>query len=254
MTQSTRRTKEACWQLSGEIAALEVRNLKASIDLAAPHLGLRNLCAWGHPLAGFVLGVPIDTGDQQQGATLADHYQRGRDLVAQYEQTDDRPFRATVYWRALDLVQGIRVAAIELMVSVQTNLLDSTPQLYARSRVEAARAIGVDNSSESELPSPIGDLSQEKGAACAPACVVLPLRSVDATYCEMIHPSDWRGLEAQRIDGGVELAWSLVGHFMEKGVVRRTRVRGMFLPGRPEHTLVRDLYAEFAASPPPLAT
>ena len=53
---------------------------------------------------------------------------------------------------------------------------------------------------------------------------------------------------------GLALDWPLVGHFMEKGVVRRLRVRGVFLHGPPNEAHLGALYREFAASSPPLTT
>jgi hypothetical protein len=41
---------------------------------------------------------------------------------------------------------------------------------------------------------------------------------------------------------------------MEKGVIRRLRVRGAFLAGRAKEERVDELYADFVTSPPPLTT
>jgi hypothetical protein len=254
MTQSIRPTTETCWHLKGQSGQLDIRDLKASVDLSAPHAGLGKLHAFGHATAGTVLGVQLETGERLSGARLADAYSRGRDLVAVYEQTDVRSFRATVYWRALDLAAGLHAAAVELIVSVQTDLLDTTPQLRAHSRIDATAAYAGAMSEAWESFSLSTLLQQPNGAAASPRCVALPLRGLDATYCEMIHPSDWRGVEVIRTEGGIELDWPLVGHFMEKGVVRRLRVRGVLLHGPPDEAQIGDLYREFAASSPPLTT
>ena len=59
-----------------------------------------------------------------------DCFVRGNDFVATYAETADRPFRAQIYWR---LVENDRsggdhraepIAALELIVSVQTSRLD----------------------------------------------------------------------------------------------------------------------------------
>jgi hypothetical protein len=226
--------------------------LEAAVDLSAPYAGLTNVSVFGNQLSGGVLGLEFQIGKSRGGLILEDAYQRGQDLVAVYAQSVERPYRATVYWRALDIAQRA-AAAVDLIVSIQTELLDASPLLRSRSRVPADESLGRSRSGDWESHALGGAEHQASGAADY-RLVVLPLRHVDATYCEMIHPSDWRGMELNCNEDAIELGWTLVGHFMEKGVVRRLRVRGVFLHGRPDERLIRELYADFAASPPPLTT
>lgn len=243
------------WQLQGHSAKLELPGVEAALDLASPHLGLCDISLFARQVDGHVLGVRYSEDEGPIWGPPADHYVRGEDLVAVYEQTDDCPFRATLYWRVSGALAKTGGVAVDLIISVQTNSLDVTPELRSFSSFSDAEVVcfpasadglrlDVDRSMRlaGETPSrPIG-------------CARVPLSRHDASYCEMVHPSDWRGLDVRQRGRGIELSWSLLGHVMEKGVIRRLRVRGIFLGGRAEDTVVSALYSDFAGSPPPLTT
>lgn len=64
-------------------------------------------------------------------------YVRGTDLVTTQPATPERPTRVQVYWRRWhDLPQQIS-AALEMIISVQTHLLDSDPTVVVESCVPA---------------------------------------------------------------------------------------------------------------------
>jgi hypothetical protein len=253
MMQPSQANAESTWQLAHGVARLGAAGLSATVNLAAPQRGLTSLTVFGQAIGGHILGVEFPQAAPARGPAVTECYQRGNDLVATYEQTEGRPFRATVYWRAEGLAISVAGVAVELIVSVQTSLLDATPQLQSLSQIIGGNHLAYPRSaekagSESEGSRPRGSFDHLS------ECVRLRIGEPNVTYCEMIHPSDWRGLQASEGAGGIELSWSLVGHFMEKGVIRRLRVRGIFLQGTPEDARIRELYDEFAASPPPLTT
>src|SRR4051794_6716645 len=60
----------------------------------------------------------------------ADVYIRGDDLVASYEPAADWPFSPQLYWQSGPLRQLDGVcASLSLLVSVQTQLLDTFPRI-----------------------------------------------------------------------------------------------------------------------------
>ncbi|MEQ8839032.1 MAG: hypothetical protein RID07_19660, partial [Lacipirellulaceae bacterium] len=62
-------------------------------------------------------------------------------------------------------------------------------------------------------------------------------------YSEMVHPTDflsWQGLPQA---DGVTTTWKLCDHFMEKGVIRRLRARGILVLDR---TCSREFALELA--------
>ncbi len=235
-------TSEVAWRLDAQFANLRCGPLAASVDLFTPSQGLTGLRLHEQPLAGWqLLGVEIESLDAQTGATLVDHYQRGGDLVATYEQTPTRPFRVQVYWRAaLLLLDGNELPAIDLLVSTQTNLLDSRPALTAASlapkceTVEVASATQWDNVLLGRLFRPAG---------------------LDVSYTELVHPADFRGAELTSLpDGSQRLVTRLFRGALEKGVILRARVRGVFLPRNDDEAMSAAALADFTRQPPPLTT
>jgi hypothetical protein len=70
---------------------------------------------------------------------------------------------------------------------------------------------------------------------------------------EAVFPTDFIATEpASATAGGV--AWNrlLFGEQLEKGVIRRARIAGWFLPRENDLTIALRLWGEFCNSPPPL--
>ena len=246
---------ESPWRLKGHEAQLALPGVEATIDLAAPSCGLSRLAVLGQDLHGSVLGAHHADVEPHAGGAVIESYERGEDLVAVYDQTEACPFRTTFYWRAGGALAEKPGVTLDMILSVQTNLLDVTPRIETRSCFSDAEVVLFPPSDDkSRLDLDRGTLLAEAPPDAEIGCVMLRLAELDATYCELIHPSDWRGLSIRRDGDQIEWSWSLVGHFMEKGVIRRLRVRGAFLNGRAKEKRVGELYADFAESPPPLTT
>jgi hypothetical protein len=79
-------------------------------------------------------------------------YVRGTDLVTTHPATVERPTRVQLYWRRWHDVPQEAAAVCELVVSVQTHLLDSDPTLVIESRfVGAQDLLQLDGASEVNL-------------------------------------------------------------------------------------------------------
>jgi hypothetical protein len=72
------------------------------------------------------------------------------------------------------------------------------------------------------------------------------------SYIEMVHPSDFRGVEFARVGGGVTLQSHLFEDRLEKGVIRRGRIRSWLVPAAGDLTAAERLGHQFAHSEPPL--
>jgi hypothetical protein len=82
---------------------------------------------------------------------------------------------------------------------------------------------------------------------------------VEFSYVEMIFPSDFccasvRWGDTQGQTAKAVLHSELFPESLEKGVIRRARLRGLFVPRADDLVTASQLFAEFAASPPPLTT
>lgn len=195
----------------------------------------------------------------------ADHYVRVGDLVATYADVPQAAMRTEIYWRGdvqLDAPAGIKPAlgAVELMISVQTNMLDSRPHLVARSQLPAVQLLQLVDEEQAEfapLPAISGDAFQGLPAD-RPRCVLLRLPTLDVSYAEMVHPADPGRSEIRRVSQPsqtpetFELRHHLFAAELEKGVILRARVLGVLLERAGDEAAAARYYQAFAATAPPL--
>ena len=84
---------------------------------------------------------------------------------------------------------------------------------------------------------------------------LLRLPASGLSYLEMVHPSDLSQARVNVVepaDPHLHTSFRLFAEHLEKGVIRRGRLRGLFLP-RPNDTVdALDAHREFHLSPPPL--
>ncbi|HVA48513.1 MAG TPA: hypothetical protein VNH11_19265 [Pirellulales bacterium] len=221
---------DVSWQLNAARGNLQCGDLRASLDARTPARGLFDVRLTDRlPEGCGFLGVGIDAAAPD---TLADLYHRGGDLIARYRQSLQRGFAAEVYWRAgLLHVGGGRFPYCDLLVSVETQLLDSHPLLVA----------------QTWLPLAAGrDVLQGKDYCVA------RLADAAVSYIELCHPADALGQALQPYASGLRLTTRLFGLPLEKGVILRSRLRGLFVSRADDELVARAALADFASLPPPL--
>ena len=232
------------WNLEDRWAKLRLGKLAATVDLLEPAPGCTSCGSTAPWHAARLLEVGIGAAT----ATQLDAYVRERDLVVTYEQTDARPFRATSLF-AGGLVRGHgALAAIELVLSVQTSLWDSDPGLTVGSIVpggECLRLVKVEEQLVERL-SPVAGQGQSGGTSgpcrsrrwssrsMAPAASCFAHAQTDVTYIEMVHPVDFSCSLLNAMPHGLEkhleIRHRLFVQRLEKGVILRARVRSAFVP------------------------
>jgi hypothetical protein len=233
---------DVAWRLDARFVTLSCGPLAAGVDLFTPCLGLTGLRWRERPLAGWqVLGVEIDSLDGQAAGTLVEKYVRGGDLVATYEPTPTRPFGVQIYWRAaLSQLHGQVLPVVTLQVSVQTRLLDCQPALTTAGLLLECESVEF------------GGISPRANAQ-----VGRLFRSSEAnvSYAQWVGTA---GSEGNHMTTLVLGKWRLVTrHFngaLEKGVILRASVRGVFLPRNEDELLAALAFEAFAKQPPPLTT
>jgi hypothetical protein len=224
------------WRVVGSEARLKIPQFTASVDLTQPQLGVAELSLCGRQLAGVHL-LEIHTLDALDipPLRLQDYYVRGADLVACYEELG-RDVRVQVYWRAMsDTTPAI--AGLELIVSVQTDSLSSDPRLGIGSRIPAGEVLRLSDQT-----------------------LLHRLAPGSHSYVQMIDSGDCSQLEVEQLPtAGDAAAGSTVhSHFrlfddrLEKGVIRRARMRGVFVPGQGDTAAAAQCLREFARSELPL--
>jgi hypothetical protein len=237
--QNQRTMSSAAWRLEKSTARLKVSAWEAVVDLTRPNGGMHDWRFKGSELVlpKFVLGVELDS------VTLEDVYLRGTDLVATYSATPTRPTRVQIYWRVhTDASRtGTEVLAIDLQVSVQTHLLDSNPALVTSSLLQA------------------DEICRE----VRPACLLARRTRESLSYAEMVHPEDQRrdAVAIESTDKSspknaqqFKLTHELFLPPLEKGVILRGRIRGVFMPCEGDEATTQASYSEFIAAEPPLTT
>jgi hypothetical protein len=280
----------SCWQIVGRAATLRTACLTATVDPDNPAVGLRVESLCGHTVAGAALfGVQIAqsvlAAATPQATLPVDCFARGNDLVATYAETADRPFRAQIYWRLIDNETGSEPScgerfggghqaesfvALELIVSVQTSQFDSDTSLAVCTTLAGVESWRMLDAAEDRL-APDGDPSAkdlargrspdsdpvvpEFHASESPGCCLLRPIGSGPSYIEMVHPADFRQTTFEWTTDSspvVRLSHRLFAERLEKGVILRSRIRGLFIVRSHDTETARTEYRRFAASEPPL--
>jgi hypothetical protein len=246
------------WQLDDRVARLQLPRCGAALDVARPREGLRDVYLdarrWGGTRLLAVAAAAAMAGDA--GAPI-ECYARGPDLVTAYEGSQDRPLRVDAVWRGVvPTTDQPLVAGVELIVSVRTELLDGCPELTVRSVLCAAEAWRLVHAGSSRYDA-IAALPIDVRPADGPGCILVRPQEAAWTYAEMVHPVDFyhdvlcQGPDAEQ---SLALEHHLFPVRLEKGVILRARVRGVFVPREDDRQTVAACYQAFAAAEPPLST
>ena len=242
------------WQLEKTRAQLTAGDLRAEVDVPRADRGL-DVAIRGNQLVGRFLEVHLPAVENPGEERVTDCYARNNDLVATYTDARLGNVRPQIYWRAI--AGSGNAVGVEAIVSVQTNLLDSRPAISTETEIRAAEV------------RQLASLEGERFASIAPSqnpVLIEPSRSPAAflfhiadqplAYFEMAFPGDCHAasLKFPHSGGIARLNFALFGERLEKGVIRRARVRGLFLSGDNLEATALCCYREFLAAPLPLTT
>jgi hypothetical protein len=249
------------WDLRDRFGRCELDRWSAAVDLLRPDRGLTDLQCGSHRLSDteiLGLGGPATLGDQR--GDLVECYHRGPDLIAAYRESPEWPVRVDAMWRAAPGAQGAPIlAAVDLIVSVRTELLESWPELAVRSRIpsrEILRLVSADSAQFAPFPD-IAAVPVVVNSESGPGCLLFRLPDAGLSYGEMVHPADFQRSQLKRPAGEtspIEVRHRLFAERLEKGVILRARVRGVWVDGADDTRQVAGCYAAFAAAEPPLGT
>ena len=236
----TRLERYAMWQLNGTEASWIQSKWRAHYCTTHPELGL-SIVHEEAPNRRIVLSLIEPTEGSPRQASEA--YVRQNDLISEFAQTRLDQFSFQTYFRILP-ESTESLLGLEVWLSVQTDLLDSCPSMDLVSIVPNGFW-----TTQSLSSSPGGDaiwLASSRDN-----------RYTSLSVAALIHPLD--AAQTMRVEGAsiAEDALQLryFSHFMEKGVIRRARMR--FYLSRQEAFDVESisvLYQDFASSELPLTT
>jgi hypothetical protein len=247
----------SCWRLAGSIGAFAAGEMAGHVDVAHPDRGLSKLQIRGRETPGRLLCMERDDGDADKEPwplTVKESYVRATDLIATYSAADDWPYSPQIYWSAgaVNSVEGV-VGSLSLLVSVQTHLLDAWPRIAVESRLACDETLRVrlqDGEAGTALVAP-GDRFASSPETC---CVLHRLSDASLSYAEIMLGSDFReaAIAHDAASGESSAKWTLFSEFMEKGVIRRARLVGAFLPRENDVALAARCCEAIERSPLPL--
>ena len=190
---------------------------------------------------------------------------RGDDLVATFDETAPRRVRAQIYWRCLtpsdfspEYARHV-AAAFDLIVSVNTSLLDSDPQSSVNSIVSSAETLlGIVGSGSRVAELSTADLQGTPEAGNLHGFIVRPAAG-KFSYAEIVHPAEscrseakWAPTSTENRSGTVELTQHLFQQRLEKGVILRGWIRAALVAREHDEAAVLAAYQHFVAAEPPL--
>lgn len=255
----------ATWTLNHTLASLKSSCVTAFVDVVHPERGIQQLSIDGCRVDGGILRLcrsklvdkaRSEAPDRDWPLALSDVYVRDNDLVAGYQPNDDWPYAPQVYWRADPFadIESVR-ASLEVLVAIQTDLLDTRPAISIATSVMSAdrMCIAVSEDGHADV-SALGETEAARSARAA-TCVVQRLPKLPLSYVEIVPTTDCYELV---VDGKgrepLALEWCLFSDFLEKGVIRKARAFAVILPTANDIELAIECCAAIEQSPLPLTT
>lgn len=254
------------WSLANETTTLSLNQLRATLNFAQPSDGLGMLQAGHESLPGNLLQIRFNPHSSVHSAASPNHhlpqactesYLRGDDAVADYAPSDQFPFHSSVYWRALSNTDLPVVAALEVIVSTQTHLLDSHPKISVSTSLPGLELWRLTNLQQAEFKqvSLAKSEVQQVHYTHGPGCYLWRLSGARWSFAEMLPPSDFHSTDIDRDDAGlVRLTHRLFERSLEKGVILKARVRGVLLDRARDGVSAIEWYRNLLQSEPPLTT
>jgi hypothetical protein len=251
-------TSDERWHSIDGRLQLRRPRFSADVDVRAPSLGLHNVRVDDQPFEDFaLLGVELPS---RACSNDVDHFVRGDDVIATYPETAEWPLRAQIYWRSGAIEPVGTIAAIELIASMQTSLLDACPRLNAQSRLpgcETLRLTDLGKGTFTNVTLPADHVWPHAGQTEQARCFLFRLTGTTLSYAEMVAPlgADQTQLDASRgkgANGPARLVHQLFTERLEKGVILRARVLGLLMERDGDLERAARQYAAFLSQAPPL--
>lgn len=256
MTNSPWRYSSEGPKTEASTICLETENWAGLINVLQPDEGLGQLTNNRQPVsANRLLAAQLEY--EESDSALNECYIRGDDLIAVYQDTGKNLVRAQVYWRVLPSFPcGPGGLGLELIASVQTDLLHSEPRLLVKSEFSDGEVWRMVENGDDELIRLDCTLGQNLEYAQDTGLGGFVVRGVHPQfdYLQAIHPSDSHRTWISRRNGGVAIIHELFPESLEKGVIRRGRVRGWFISRADDAAMAAACYRAWLSEPPPLTT
>jgi hypothetical protein len=238
------------WKLTGNVANLDAGIFSVGLDIARPSAGLRIQQSNSNREVSRLFQLSINGITEP---SLSDAYVRFNDLIVNYGHGGDCPFTVQVVWRLLlsnENDRGIAVG-LEACVSTQTELLSAQPEVMSRTDFPCKEVYELYDDGFKQL----GIDTDRSGKRSGQRCVLFRAASDPVSYVEMVHPSDLGHSEfVYQCDRSAATASHVLSNrWMEKGVIVRSRARGLIVDGKDDLAIATSAYREFCQAELPLS-
>jgi len=227
LTLAIAQMTAALWTLDNTTGQLQFDTSRLSLELTQPSHGLSTWIADSTLENLQVLQVHgISEGETELSPAP---YVRGADLIASYDGAAHTHLSTQMYWRAMRQQNAF---GVELIVSVQTSLLDYRQPFFIRST-------GLENTKTLEY--------KQAGKQIHNAAISSIARE-NTHYLEIVHPTDFC---SSKIECN-STEWQIIDQRLEKGVIRRARIQAWWIHGEDALSTANALCETFSNSEPPL--
>jgi hypothetical protein len=239
------------WRLEGDVPHLACGPLKGQFNSSWARLF--QLARWnGKPIESFfVLSPGLGVGKVRES------YIRGNDYIETFEPAPPDDIVRQLYWRAA-LHAEPKAVQLELVISLQTDFFDRNLESEVYSSITGTRAfhsasLAADQFKELDKQ-PHQHIEHLFNRSEGPEHIfVFRHEAHNLSFAQMVHPSDF--VRIRLVQDEFE-GWNLIsGMFperLEKGVIRRGRICGWFLPAENDLEVAVELAKRFIDEPLPL--
>jgi hypothetical protein len=255
----------ADWNVNGNSAQLICGLLRGAVTIDAYQARFRAE-RWddrridGLAVLGYV-SPHVDTTPLK----LLESHARGGDFVATFAELGEDRVAPQLYWRA-SAVKPLAASKLELMISVKTDLLDSKPVCYSSSSLSGDAIVlhtaSLDDARFDVLetrPTRHGDATVWRPPIEFPDSqsrqhlFVFRFKEQNLSFAQMVHPSDFVSAQLHAdMQLNHCLSSTLFPEHLEKGVIRRGRICGWFMPAENDLDMAVALARQFVEEPLPL--
>ena len=246
------------WQLHDHVAHLKIAHFSASVDITRPGSGVKLVGSEGmHIEVSSLLGIQLQGDPTLQTESEIENYIRGNDLIANYKEDSQRPYESSIYWRSISYAA---VEGIEILVSFYTQQAEIEPSVNTITRLPAMEVLRTIADNEKICYEPVTLTSNQEcqiRSGQGEGLFLFRFADSDFSYAEMIHPSDFQRALLKKDQSARQVQLSFLhfaGQCLEKGVIRRGRVLGVFVPRKDDRQIATQCYRRLISEVPPLAT
>lgn len=237
---------KANWDLTGQLASSssQLSGQELQLTIANGSLGSGAKVTVGRDAASL---FSVESSNIEE--VLSDLYVRGDDLIAKYASGED-DFDRELYWRIHRFDSQTNFFGLEMIYSLQTDLLDSQPDPCIVSTLNA-QSVNFWSAVGDRL---VGELVWQKQESAEGCQLITTQLKGGSCLAIAVYPADLVRMELSESNGETVVTCRLNAEFLEKGVIRRTRMFALCSDSSVSEEDIVQIAQKFLDSETPLTT